>query len=113
MVQTYTEKRDQEKLLSLSEFHHKHLTLFLGRFRQFVSRFPTPSSSLLSHDIFLVLAAVTQVARSDLEDESSVGSIPEQVFLNYFAAFDVLVSGLQPLDTAADACAQALIVDGK
>lgn len=107
MIQTYIAKWDQAvQELFITEFYHKYLLLFLYRFRQFLAVVRAPSSSLLSHDVFLVLVAVTRVARSDLMDHGTDAS--QQQFSEYFTAFAVLSAGLEPLDTAAAACAEAL-----
>ncbi len=109
MVQNYRQKMSRSSdELTVMEFHRKHLLLFLGRFRQFLSRFATPSSSLLSHDIFLVVEAVTIVARSDWRLYGTADAESDNPFSRYFTAFDELVTGLGPLDRGAAACVEAL-----
>jgi len=94
------------------EFHRRHLLLFMGRFRQFVLHFETPSSSLLSHEIFLIVEAATVVARSDWavceKDETELRAI----FPSYFEAFDELRSGSVPLGRGATLCLDALSAAG-
>lgn len=108
MVENYIRKRDQSNAPSVMEFHRKHLFLFMNRFCQFIAHFKTPSSSLLSHEIFLVVEAVTIVAKSDWAKCENVYEDGCESFPKYFAAFDELASGLAPLDTTAAQCLEAL-----
>ena len=107
MVDNYLRKREGAEL-PVMEFHKKHLLLFLNRFRQFLHRFATPSSSLLSHELFLVVEAATIVAKSDWLKHGNPNANSDDAFPKYFSAFDELRSGLEPLDRAAAACVQAL-----
>jgi hypothetical protein len=108
MVHNYLHKRDQSKEVSVMDFHQKHLLLFLNRFRQLLARFEAGSSSLLSHDIFLVVEAATIVAKSDWSKYESANINTDNTFREYFSAFDELAAGLGPLDRAAAACIEAL-----
>jgi hypothetical protein len=108
MVENYTMKRDHSGNLSLMEFHRKHLVLFLNRFRQFLGRFRTPSSALLSHELFLVVEAATIVAKSDWVQHGALEANRNEGFSQYFKAFEELASGLAPLDETAAACLEAL-----
>ena len=108
MVENYTLKRDRGSEESIMEFHRKHLLLFVNRFCQLLAHFQTPSSSLLSHDIFLVVEAATIVAKSDWtrcekKDAERFSSFPK-----YFDACDELASGLKPLGRCAACCIEAL-----
>ena len=97
MVENYAKKRDQSVESPVMEFHRKHLVLFLNRFCQLLSRFGTPSSSLLSHEVFLVVEAATIVARSDWEKSGESDLNHYEAFAEYFSAFDELTTGLVPL----------------
>jgi hypothetical protein len=108
MVRNYTQKRDQGNQLAVMEFHRKHLLLFLNRFSQLLARFPTPSSSLLSHDIFLVVEAATIVAKSDWAKCEQAEVERYGFFSKYFDVFDGLATGLGPLDRMTTACVDAL-----
>jgi hypothetical protein len=108
MVENYIQKRDRSKEVRVMEFHRDHLLLFLNRFRQLSARFATPSSSLLSHDIFLVVEAATTVAKSDLDELGQADSEQRALFSKYFDAFDKLTSGLVPLGEGAARCVEAL-----
>ncbi len=90
------------------EFHRKHLLLFLNRLCQFLAHFPTPSSSLPSHDIFLVVEAATTVAKSDWARFGKPDTEGWESFSRYFDAFEQLASGLGPLDKGAALCVEAL-----
>ena len=80
----------------------------MNRFCQLLARFSTPSSSLLSHEIFLVVEAATTVAKSDWEKCGKSDTERQCSISRYFQAFDVLASGLEPLDKQAALCVQAL-----
>jgi hypothetical protein len=108
MVANYIQKRNRSNESSTMEFHRKHLLLFLNRFCQFLARFETPSSSLLSHDIFLIVEAATIVAKSDWAKAGKADTGRCGLFSRYFDAFDDLASGLEPLDRGAALCVEAL-----
>ncbi|MCX6902458.1 MAG: hypothetical protein NTW03_03030 [Verrucomicrobia bacterium] len=110
MADNYIEKRNRSNEMPVMEFHRKHLLLFLHRFRQFVAHFSTPSSSLLSHEIFLVIEAATTVARSDWTKLGMAETEPWSSFAKYFDAFDKMNSGLLPLDSGIALCLEALTV---
>ena len=97
MVENYTQRRDQSDGMPIMEFHRKRLLLFLNRFRQLLGHFKTPSSSLLSYDLFLVIEAVTIVAKSDWTKCGSAEAGGDVSFSEYFKEFDKLASGLDPL----------------
>jgi len=108
MVANYTKKRDQFNGGSVMKFHREHLLLFVNRFARFVAHFATPSSSLLSHDMFLLVEAATIVAKSDWEKCKNEDFACHDLFVKYFAAFDELAEGLGPLDRGAALCFEAL-----
>jgi hypothetical protein len=108
MVQNYIQNRDQSGATDIMEFHRTHLWLFLNRFHQFLARFGTPSSALLSHEIFLVVEAATIVAKSDWAKCSESEKERFASFSTYFDAFNELTSGLEPLDRTTASCLEAL-----
>lgn len=108
MFENYLLKRDESNETSVMEFHRKHLLLFLNRFCQLLARFATPSSSLLSHDIFLVVETATIVAKSDWTKCEKSVTERYGFFSSYFDSFDDLASGLCPLDRAAALCVEVL-----
>jgi len=108
MIKNYTLKKNQAADIHVMEFHRKHLLLFINRFRQLLDRFPSPSSSLLSHDIFLVVEAATTVAKSDWEKLGKEDAERYGSFSKYFDAFKNLSMGLAPLDISAAICVDAL-----
>jgi hypothetical protein len=110
MIVNYLKKKEQAKQLSDLEFHRKHLLLFLTRFQQLLARFSAPSSSLLSHDIFLVVKAATIVAKSDWERNRQEDSLLHNMFSAYFEAFDSLAAGIDPLEKSASKCAEFLML---
>src|SRR5215469_9202163 len=89
MVDNYIRKRNVTGK-PVMEFHREHLLLFLNRFFQFIAGFSTPSSSLLSHEIFLVVEAATIVAKSDWAKCDETDKEKYRCFQEYFAAFDTL-----------------------
>jgi hypothetical protein len=107
MRRNYEARRDEftgDKM----EFHRENLIRFLGRFKQFASAFPTASSDILNHDIFLVARAATDVAKEDLSDTCISDPRFANEFTEYFEAFDGLASGLHAWDEGVDACVLAL-----
>jgi hypothetical protein len=110
MVKNYICKKNQIGESSVLEFHRKNLLIFLSRFLQFSSRFKTASSSLLSHEIFLVVEAATMVAKSDWEDSINKDTKNYRLFCKYFEDFNRLKSGIIPLDEGAIQCLD--ILDG-
>jgi hypothetical protein len=110
MVDNYIQKRDRANEMPVMEFHRKHLLLFVNRFCQFVGHFSTPSSSLLSHEMFLVIEAATTVARSDWAKSSTAEKERWSSFRRYFDAFDEMSSGILPLDRGAALCVESLTV---
>jgi len=95
------------------EFHRKHLLLFLNRFSQLLARFSTPSSSLLSHEIFLVIEAATLVAKSDWVKCGTNEMERFGFFKKYFVCFDKLATGLGTIDRETSLCVEALTqIDG-
>jgi hypothetical protein len=110
MMENYIQKRDRSKDITIMEFHRRHLLLFMNRFCQFLARFSTPSSSLLSHEIFLVVEAATLVAKTDW-DKLGRGEMECGIsFTKYFAAFDQLAAGLGQLDKQAALCVESLTI---
>jgi hypothetical protein len=108
MVNNYVRKRDKDAGDLILEFHHKHLFLFVNRFHQLLARFSTPSSSLLSHEIFLVVEAATIVAKSDWMKCAGRDAELYVILPKYFSAFDELALGIGSLNKAAERCIQAL-----
>jgi hypothetical protein len=108
MIENYTRKRDQSGEIAIMEFHRNHLLLFMNRFRQLLARFATPSSSLLSHEIFLVVEAATVVAKADWETLGSGDAERDGSFSRYFDAFNDLTAGVGPLDQGAALCVEVL-----
>lgn len=109
IVGNYIQKRDQRSEISIMNFHREHLLMFLHRLQGFASNFSTSRSALLSHDMFLMVEAVTTVARADWiggkGDEKECRG-----FAEYFDAYDKMVSGSVPLDQAASMCIELLTV---
>ena len=108
MVENYSRRRSLSSEIHVMDFHRKHLLLFLNRFRQLIARFSTPSSSLLSHEIFLIVEAATMVAKSDWEKLGNEEAAHYYNFAKYFDAFEELKKGLTSLESAAVSCAEAL-----
>lgn len=108
MMSNYIQRKNLAVGIHVMEFHRKHLLLFLNRFRQLAARFATPSSSLLSHEIFLAVEAATIVARSDWEKLEEDDAARYYSFSQYFTAFDELKKGIVPLNATAALCAELL-----
>jgi hypothetical protein len=108
MIENYAQRRSLAGEIHVMEFHRKHLLLFLNRFRQLIARFGTPSSSLLSHEIFLIVEAATMVAKSDWEKLVDEDAARYYSFSKYLDEFTKLKKGLTSLENAACSCVEAL-----
>ncbi len=108
MVETYSRKRNLAGDVPVMEFHRKHLLLFMNRFCQLLARFATPSSSLLSHELFLIVEAATIVAKSDWAKCDETNPTRRALFSKYFDAFDQLAAGIEPLGRGAALCVEVL-----
>jgi len=108
MARDYAHNRDGANEVPVMDFHRTHLLLFLNRLSQFLAHFVTPSSSLLSHDMFLIVEAATRVARSDWENCRHKDQKRYAYFLKYFDAFGELAKGLEPLDRGTALCLDTL-----
>ena len=107
-MESYSRKRDQLGMTDIMVFHRKHLLLFMNRFLQFASVYPTPSSALLSHELFLVVEAATNVAKVDWERSISSGTCICVRFADYFEGFALIRTGTASLIEGSKYCIAAL-----
>jgi hypothetical protein len=110
MEDSYSRKRDGVPVGELSDFHHRHIVLFMKSFSALMAHYKTPSSSLLNNDLFLAVEAASNVARRDI----GTCAVPEQCdslascFATYFPEFETLKSGAVDLTTGVERCLRAL-----
>lgn len=108
MMANYSKKREQLGQEYTLEFHRRHLALFMGRFLQFVGFYRTPTSALLSHDLFLVVEAATRVAKADWTKLNDRTAPAFEALGDYFEGFDRMRSGAVSLSEGALECVDAL-----
>jgi len=90
----------------LFKFHRERLIIFMRRFGGFTGMFKTPRSSWLYHDLFLAVAAISNVTQRDFNnavpgdlDDTTTAWLKE-----YFEQFEILKHGSIDLNEGVGRC---------